>query len=50
MEMIYSRELGLRIAQDAKTPLRSGAFSHYRFFALFLYDEIAANGNDGKRQ
>ena len=54
MEMIYSSELGLRIAQDAKMTLRSGAFSHYRFSALFFFmtkslqTAMVENGNNGQ--
>ena len=42
MEMIYSRELGLRVVQDAKTTISSKSFSIAE--ALALYHRLKGNG------
>ena len=42
MEMIYSRELGLRVAPDAKTTISSKSFSITE--ALALYHRLKGNG------
>ena len=42
MEMIYSRELGLRVVQDAKTTISSKSFSIAD--ALALYHRLKGNG------